>query len=84
MRVAQVRDSAPRETGATMLVGRRATHGTIGGGQIEYMAIDQARALLARGAGGGEMDVPLGPEIGQCCGGRVRLVLRLLDAAMRA
>lgn len=30
------------------------------------------------------MDVPLGPEIGQCCGGRVGVSLRHVDAAQRA
>jgi xanthine dehydrogenase accessory factor len=30
------------------------------------------------------MDVPLGPEIGQCCGGRVAVSLKPADAAMRA
>ena len=34
------------------------------------MAIDAARALLARGGDRTTLDIPLGPEIGQCCGGR--------------
>jgi len=84
VRVAEVRGSAPREAGAAMLVAPAAIHGTIGGGQVEYMAIDEARALLARGGGPGRMEVPLGPEIGQCCGGRVVLTLDRLDAAAAA
>ncbi|WP_040591940.1 xanthine dehydrogenase accessory protein XdhC, partial [Mesorhizobium metallidurans] len=28
------------------------------------------------------LDVPLGPEIGQCCGGRVEVLIRLVDAAL--
>ncbi|WJH40508.1 xanthine dehydrogenase accessory protein XdhC [Aliirhizobium terrae] len=68
----EARGSTPREAGTFMLVADRAIWGTIGGGQFEYMAIDNARAMLA---GGGEavMTIPLGPEIGQCCGGRTRL-----------
>lgn len=68
----EVRGSTPREAGTFMLVAKNAIWGTIGGGQFEYMAIDNARAMLA---GGGEavMTIPLGPEIGQCCGGRTRL-----------
>jgi xanthine dehydrogenase accessory factor len=84
IRVERVRGSAPREAGAVMLVDRGAEYGTIGGGQLEYMALDEARALLARGERHKRLDVPLGPEIGQCCGGRVEIALDLLDAAARA
>lgn len=70
--ITQAKGSTPRGTGAFMLVAEKAICGTIGGGQFEYMAIDNARALLQ---GGGEtvMDIPLGPKIGQCCGGHTRL-----------
>ncbi len=65
----------PRDAGAWMLVARDMIFRTIGGGQLEYMAIDHARKILA-GALDTPMDVPLGPEIGQCCGGRVGLSFR--------
>jgi xanthine dehydrogenase accessory factor len=39
------------------------------------MAIDRARQMLTRGEAEARMDIPLGPEIGQCCGGRVVLAL---------
>lgn len=83
VRLVRVRGSSPREEGAEMFVAPDAVQGTIGGGQLEYMAIDEARALLARGGEQGAMDVPLGPEIGQCCGGRVAIDLMWMDAAMR-
>ncbi|MBB4952814.1 xanthine dehydrogenase accessory factor [Agrobacterium vitis] len=70
--------STPREAGAIMLVARQATLGTIGGGQLEYLAIAKARAMLDHGEDKSEMQVPLGPEIGQCCGGHVTLSLCLL------
>ncbi|MTH78782.1 xanthine dehydrogenase accessory protein XdhC [Paracoccus aestuariivivens] len=73
--ITRTRGSAPREAGATMIVTTDQTRGTIGGGQLEYMAIDRARQMLARGETDATMDVPLGPEIGQCCGGRVELSL---------
>ncbi|MEL7211827.1 MAG: xanthine dehydrogenase accessory protein XdhC [Pseudomonadota bacterium] len=79
----RVRGSSPRDVGATMYVSNRAMHGTIGGGQLEYMAIDKARALLRQGTPQAMMDVPLGPEIGQCCGGRVELSLTLMDSTAR-
>lgn len=75
VQIAKVQGSAPREAGAWMAVSRDATQGTIGGGALEYMAIDRARQMLARGEDKVEMEVPLGPAIGQCCGGRVALRL---------
>ncbi|PZV37631.1 xanthine dehydrogenase accessory protein XdhC [Mesorhizobium kowhaii] len=135
--VAGTKGSTPREKGAFMLVSQASIFGTIGGGQLEYMAIDKARqmlgsspshlwgrsvsrrreaALAKRGGGAafpelpprttpssdlphkGEgketrievdelcatLDVPLGPEIGQCCGGRVEVLIRLVDSALAA
>ncbi|TCV74490.1 molybdenum cofactor sulfurylase [Neorhizobium sp. R1-B] len=79
--IAQAKGSTPREAGTFMLVAEKAIWGTIGGGQFEYMAIDNARAMLG---GGGEsvMDIPLGPEIGQCCGGRTRLAFTPMSQAL--
>ncbi|WP_299351162.1 xanthine dehydrogenase accessory protein XdhC [uncultured Shimia sp.] len=79
-----VRGSSPREAGTMMYVAPGGIYGTIGGGQLEYMVIDHARAMLKRGDIKGDMDVPLGPEIGQCCGGRVQVSLKLMGAADRA
>lgn len=80
--VAEARGSTPREKGAWMLVSADAIFGTIGGGQLEYMAIDSARQMLARTEVDAEqtalLDVPLGPEIGQCCGGRVEVSVTIL------
>ncbi len=70
--VAQIQGSAPREAGARMRVGKSDIFATIGGGELEYRAIDHARRLLAEGAAGW-VDWSLGPELGQCCGGRVVL-----------
>ncbi len=75
VRIISARGSTPREAGAEMIVTPAGCHGTIGGGQLEYMAIDRARAMIAKGETRAEMDIPLGPEIGQCCGGRVVLAL---------
>ena len=84
--VARAKGSTPREAGAYMLVSPKSIHGTIGGGQLEFMAIDQAREILADPKGPAELllDVPLGPEIGQCCGGRVEVLIRLVDDGLEA
>jgi xanthine dehydrogenase accessory factor len=73
--------SAPRGPGARMLVTADALAGTIGGGALEHRAADQARAILPHAEGTWRIqDYPLGPLLGQCCGGRVRLLVeRLVD-----
>ena len=81
VRVETAKGSTPREAGAWMLVSRDRMIGTIGGGQLEYIAIDAARALMARGGIRQVLDVPLGPEIGQCCGGRTRLAVVRAEGA---
>lgn len=78
--------STPREAGAWMLVAPTRIFGTIGGGQLEYMAIDKARQMMRtptfRKMGTVRLDIPLGPEIGQCCGGRVGLSVRMVDRSL--
>jgi xanthine dehydrogenase accessory factor len=131
--VASAKGSTPREKGAWMLVSPERIFGTIGGGQLEFMAIDKAREMLRSALSPleGEMSpkategvvaatrrpelaarqgtsstaattppggfaatlpsrgretllsIPLGPEIGQCCGGRVEIAIRLVDEALK-
>nr|WP_272212186.1 XdhC family protein [Marinicella sp. W31]MDC2878097.1 XdhC family protein [Marinicella sp. W31] len=79
VKVAEIRGSTPREEGAAMAVSQDATCGTIGGGQLEYIAIDHARRLLKGHDAPLQLDIPLGPEIGQCCGGRTVLAFQHAD-----
>lgn len=70
--------SSPRETGAAMLVWQDGQHGTIGGGALEHEATTLARTLLA--TGGTRLDrTPLGPALGQCCGGAVTVLTEVYD-----
>jgi xanthine dehydrogenase accessory factor len=78
-----VRGSSPRAQGTFMLVGPATLYGTIGGGALEYLVIEHARRLIGSGRAAEAMDVPLGPEIGQCCGGRVEVKLDYVDGARR-
>ncbi|GGG82916.1 xanthine dehydrogenase accessory protein XdhC [Salipiger pallidus] len=73
--VADVAGSAPREVGAAMLVWEGGQLGSIGGGALELMAA--GRALGAPGL----TRHPLGPQLGQCCGGSVTLLTELYGAA---
>lgn len=79
--VTEALGSAPREAGTRMLVSARGCEGTIGGGHLELKAIERARRLLASGeAGPQSAHYPLGPALGQCCGGAVTLGFSVLDA----
>jgi xanthine dehydrogenase accessory factor len=72
--------SAPRGPGARMVLTETGLKGTIGGGALEHQAMAQARAILALAPGSWRVqDYPLGPLLGQCCGGRVRLMVERLD-----
>jgi xanthine dehydrogenase accessory factor len=82
--IIRTRGSTPREAGAFMLIGADWLWGTIGGGHMEFEAVDRARAMLAGGDRAAEIDVTLGPDSGQCCGGRVELSLRWVDDATLA
>ena len=82
--VVSAEGSTPREAGARMLVGEDWLDGTIGGGNLEYLASDQARRLLVQSERDyAVQDFPLGPLLAQCCGGRVRLLLERLGDASR-
>ena len=79
--VAVVRGSAPREPGARLVVGPDGGfRGTVGGGELEWRAIGAARGALSRDAPAVALDrFALGPDLGQCCGGSVRLLTEVFD-----
>ncbi len=79
--------STPRETGTRMLVTEDRCLGTIGGGQLEYRVVALAREMLAGTAEQGSKQLhsfTLGPELKQCCGGVVRVVIEVLPDDRRA
>jgi len=62
-----------------MVVTRAAQFGSVGGGNLEHQAIAQARKLLAEGTERYLLqDYPLGPLLGQCCGGHARVLIESL------
>lgn len=80
IRVTEAKGSTPRNDDAWMLVSKTVTFGTIGGGRLELEAIDHARSVL-EGASADPMALPLGPAIGQCCGGHVTLSFEIITPA---
>lgn len=82
--VAAARGSTPRETGTLMIVSMAETAGTIGGGELEHQAIQQARTMLDQAqfkyeSTPFERQFALGSNCGQCCGGVVTLAFQTLQ-----
>jgi len=79
--------SAPREAGARLIVNPDGTFsGTIGGGTLEWRAIALGQAALTS-SNPKRADLrrfALGPELGQCCGGQVEIIVELIGSAERA
>jgi xanthine dehydrogenase accessory factor len=62
-----------------MLVWQDGQSGTIGGGELEYRAANDARRMLPNG-GDHEVRHALGPSLGQCCGGATILRTEVYDS----
>ena len=77
--VVSTEGSAPRDAGARIVVTPEGYHGTIGGGTLEWHAIATAQAMLGKGSATRITSHSLGPDLGQCCGGRVKLVTEVFD-----
>jgi xanthine dehydrogenase accessory factor len=78
--VLETRGSAPRRSGTRMVVSASQAVGTVGGGHLERKAIEEARAMLGGAVPPHQVHYPLGPALGQCCGGAMTLGYTRLDA----
>ncbi|AZM75850.1 xanthine dehydrogenase accessory protein XdhC [Streptomyces sp. KPB2] len=82
--VATVRGHAPRDAGAKLVVGHTETWGSIGGGNVEAVAIDRAREMITTSRVEPELlDFALNDKVTnqhgvQCCGGAVSVLLEPL------
>jgi xanthine dehydrogenase accessory factor len=82
--VVEAKGSTPREAGAKMLVRHNDIVGSVGGGQLELLAVDAARRMMGDSSARLALaQHSLGPDLGQCCGGAVRLLLEPLSARDR-
>lgn len=71
--ITATRGSTPRDAGTAMKVTPTEIEGTIGGGALEYRAIETARRILSHDGNPHSETIPLGPGLGQCCGGAATL-----------
>lgn len=82
--ITSVRGHSPREAGAKMVVSVDKTWDTVGGGNLEAVAIERARAMIADGVTTPEsLEIALSDKAKfqhgvQCCGGEVELLLEPL------
>ena len=69
--------SVPRNKGTFMLISNTNIYGSIGGGQLEYNIINRSKIILKKKKDFKEeiINIPLGPSIGQCCGGYAQIKL---------
>ena len=68
--------SVPSEEGNYMLISQEDIFVTFGGGHLEYLIINKSKELLKKKIKNSEiLSIPLGPGIGQCCGGYVQIQL---------
>jgi xanthine dehydrogenase accessory protein XdhC len=82
--VTSVRGHAPREAGAKMVVASDNVWATVGGGNLEALAVERSRAMIADGVTvPEELTAALSDKAPyqhgvQCCGGEVKLLLEPL------
>ena len=86
VKIINVKGSSPNKINDFMLVAPKEIFGTIGGGNLEYLVIEESKLMLKNKSKRKKLNIPLGPGIGQCCGGYVEIILTLhknTDAAMK-
>lgn len=84
--VVGMQGSTPREAGARVVaLPDSSFFGTIGGGTLEWRALADLQSLLGRAEPSAFQlrSIALGPELGQCCGGRVELAYEIFDRGRR-
>ena len=80
--ISGIRGSTPRDSGAKMIVTARETIGTIGGGQLEHQCTHIAAGLLDTADAPETRRFPLGPALGQCCGGVMDVLFEPVGAGL--
>jgi len=72
--------STPRGTGSKMVISGEHIYDTLGGGHLEYVVIEKARELLAKGEAAQVIEqFNLGANLGQCCGGAATVMLECMQ-----
>lgn len=79
--VINTQGSTPRDGGSKMVITAETTYDTIGGGQLEFLLVQQARELIVQNKTCQLLKaIPLAAEAAQCCGGNVTVMLESFAA----
>ena len=74
--IIKAKGSVPRNENVSMAISSSKQYGTIGGGELEYQVIKESNDLLNNlDCNQKIIELPLGPTLGQCCGGFVKIQL---------
>jgi len=74
--------STPRDGGSKMVIDSTHTYDTIGGGQLEFLIVQQARELITKNQACQILKpFPLAAEAAQCCGGNVTVMFECFAAS---
>jgi xanthine dehydrogenase accessory factor len=77
--------STPRDHSSKMVITTKETFDTIGGGHLEHLVMQKARAIISTNAGSSKVEqeihhFPLGASLGQCCGGSATVLIETFAA----
>ena len=76
-KIVNVKGSSPNKIDDIILISHDTIFGTIGGGNLEYILVEEAKNLINNKIKRKTFNIALGPGIGQCCGGYVQIQLSL-------
>ena len=76
IKIIDTKGSVPRNKNVTMVISKNNQYGTIGGGELEYRVTNESIKLLNNSSSIEKIiEFPLGPSLGQCCGGYIKIKL---------
>ena len=84
--VTATKGSSPRNAGARMLITADEIWQTIGGGAVEFDIMARAAKCWQVGMMAGKrqhLKIALGPDMGQCCGGQMSILLEKFSTKQR-
>jgi xanthine dehydrogenase accessory factor len=83
-KIFNIKGSSPNNIDDLILISNDTIFGTIGGGNLEYLIVKEAKKLIDNKVNKKSLNIALGPDIGQCCGGYVQIKLSLHKNSLEA
>ena len=83
-KIFNIKGSSPNNIDDLILISNDTIFGTIGGGNLEFLIVKEAKKLIDNKINKKSLNIALGPNIGQCCGGYVQIKLSLHKNSLEA